>query len=168
MVRSIVVYIEGGSNHTADVEFRQAFREFFKDVIELAKQRSVQFKATLVGSREDTYRKFCFEIGRDRQTFHVLLVDSETEVKEFGKCWDHLKEADGWNCPAGADATQCHLMVMAMEAWYFADPEALAAHYGQGFKQNALPRTQIVEEIPKSKHLDSLKAATKNDKETLR
>ena len=157
----IVVYIEGGSNRTADVEFRQAFRSFFNDLIELAKLRNVPFKLMLVGSREDTFRKFRHEAERDRQTFHVLLVDSETEVNEFGKCWKHLKESDGWDCPAGVHDTQCHLMVVAMEAWFFADVEALAAHYGQGFKKNALPKTQNVEQIPKQKHLESLKAAVK-------
>lgn len=53
-------------------------------------------------------------------------------------------------------------MVQAMEAWLLADPEALAAFYGQGFAVNALPGTRDVEQIAKATVMSSLARATRD------
>ena len=52
-------------------------------------------------------------------------------------------------------------MVQMMEAWFLADPEALAAYYGQHFGAKALPGRENVEQIAKSDVERSLKEATK-------
>ena len=51
-------------------------------------------------------------------------------------------------------------MVQAVEAWLFADPEALQTYYGPEFNVNSLPARQNVEEIPKSDHIGRLEAAS--------
>ncbi len=163
VVKQIVFYIEGGRGTRYDIEFRQAFHTFFAEIEAIARQKGIGFRPRLAGSRRKTYELFCNELMREAATLHILLVDSEAPVAEFGKCWKHLKERSGdeWDCPPGADDSHCHLMVEAMEAWFFADPEALAGYYGQKFNANALPKRQNVEDIPKIEHISSLEAATK-------
>ena len=53
-------------------------------------------------------------------------------------------------------------MVQLMEAWFLADPEALARYYREGFLSNALKKNPKVEEIPKTDVLDCLKQATRH------
>jgi hypothetical protein len=52
-------------------------------------------------------------------------------------------------------------MAQAMEAWFLADPQTLAAFYGQGFNANALPNRQDVEQIPKSQLTEYLNRAAR-------
>lgn len=40
-------------------------------------------------------------------------------------------------------------MVQAMEAWFIADVDTLAAYYGQGFNRNPIPGYNVVERISK-------------------
>lgn len=48
-------------------------------------------------------------------------------------------------------------MVQAMEAWFLADRDALAAYYGQGFRLSALPFDEKhIEAIPKDDLVPSL------------
>jgi hypothetical protein len=56
-------------------------------------------------------------------------------------------------------------MVQAMEAWFFADREAVAAYYGQGFRPNALRGDERnVEIILKDDLVPSLISATTGTK----
>lgn len=163
MVRKVFFYIEGGGNPDADTALREAFRKFFKELDDLGRENEFALNYKLGGSRRLTYEIFRYAVEQDPNSIHLLLVDSEAPVGEFGKCWKHVKErpGDGWDRPEGVDDTYCHLMVQAMEAWFFADPDALAGFYGQHFQRSALPRTKNVEQIPKLRHLDALEAATK-------
>lgn len=72
---------------------------------------------------------------------------------------DHLVARDGWNFQ-GVNDNLIHLMVQTMETWIVADPEALRAYYGQGFRPNALPRHQNLEEVNKSDIKQALDLAT--------
>ena len=101
----------------------------------------------------------------------MLLVDSEAPVAlqhrqgEPGtwRPWLHLgnREGDGWQKPAKADETDCHLMVQVMESWFLADRASLKAYFGQDFKENQLPaRGNALEGIPKQSVHDSLANAT--------
>ncbi len=51
-------------------------------------------------------------------------------------------------------------MVQTVEAWLIADPDTLAAFYGQGFLRKALPRRQDVEAIAKADLISALDRAT--------
>ena len=104
MVKQIVFYIEGGRGTRYDIEFRQAFHTFFAEIEALAKQKGIGLRPRLVGSRRSTYELFCYELNQKSDALHILLVDSEAPVAEFGKVWKHLKERSGdeWNCPPGA------------------------------------------------------------------
>jgi hypothetical protein len=52
-------------------------------------------------------------------------------------------------------------MVQMMEAWFIADIEALKRFYGQGFKENAIPKNLNVEKINKTEIYSALQKATK-------
>ena len=114
------------------------------------------------GDRRKTYDKFYNELtnGADNE-FLVLLVDSEDPVAEGAGPWTHLKTRDNWDRPVAAEDENAHLMVQCMEAWFFADKEALAAYFGAGFRPRALPARADIERIPKADIENGLKAATK-------
>ena len=51
-----------------------------------------------------------------------------------------------------------------MEAWFMADIDTLKRFYGQGFKENAIPKNINVETIEKDSLEPSLKAASRDTK----
>ena len=62
----------------------------------------------------------------------------------------------------GISEDSVHLMVQTMEAWIVADPDALAAYYGQGFRASALPSRPNLEEEDKDDILSALQRAIQN------
>ncbi|MGO8671912.1 MAG: DUF4276 family protein [Capsulimonadaceae bacterium] len=118
----------------------------------------------ICGSRNSTFDRYR-EAVHKTNTLPILLVDSETAVSadDFGKPWRHLanREGDRWVKPAGSADEHCHFMAQAMEAWFFADPEAVREYFGDKFQASALPVRQNVEEIPKADHISSLENATR-------
>lgn len=96
----------------------------------------------------------------------MLLVDSEDAVKAFNKPWLHLKNRTGdqWEKPAKASDDDCHFMVECMESWFLADRKTLASFFGNGFKENALPKQQHPEKVKKKTVYEALKKATKDTK----
>ena len=166
MVKTVEIYFEGGGPKDADTKFRQAFAAFLAEFRNVLQERGGALRVICCGTRRLAYDKFCHALElKQADTLTLLLVDSESEVKNFGECWKHLKErvGDDWERPKGAEEWHCHLMAQAMEAWFFADIDAVTKFYNDAkFHQNALPKTQDVEEIPKSEHLTALNAATKD------
>lgn len=167
MVKQLAFFVEGEENpkdKRDEMRLRQTLRVFFAALVEQAEARGIRLQFRLFGSRRATYEKFREALGHELGVFCVLLVDSEDPVKDENGAWEHLRSraADGWERPAGAEDDQCQLMVQAIEAWLFADVEALASFYGQGFRSASLPKTQNVERILKARHLDALEAATKD------
>lgn len=159
MVREIRIYIEGGgNNNTSRRKMRGGFGEFFSPLRDLARQHRMSWNLILCGSRSEAFGNFKLAVRTHQDAFNVLLVDAESRVSRPG--WEHLRHGDGWIVPAGVEEAQCHLMVQAVEAWLVAVPEALAAFYGQGFRRNALPRTEDVETIGKDRLLSALVQAT--------
>ncbi len=159
----IVFHIEGGANKNQDTEMREGFRKFFTELDKAVRSRGNSIRLVLHGSRRETYSQFCHALRNEPEAYHVLLVDSEGPVVRWGECWQHLRErqGDGWEKPTGAGDAQCHLMVQTIEAWFFADPQALQAYYGSEFNVGSLSVRQNVEEIPKDEHLSKLEAASR-------
>lgn len=163
MTREIRLYVEGGGDgKNGKTLFRQAFGEFLRDLRTLAQAKKVRWELIAGGSREKTFDLFKLALRDHAASFNVLLVDSEIAVRHSP--WKHLLESDGWTKPKDAEDRHCHLMAQAMEAWFLADTPALGAFYGQGFNQNALPRQQDVERIPKLQLVDCLKKAARGTK----
>ncbi len=64
----------------------------------------------------------------------------------------------------GCEDRECQLMVQCMETWLVCDSEILATYYGQGFRENALPKNADIESVAKDNILRSLKEATRTTK----
>lgn len=88
------------------------------------------------------------------------MVDSEQAVGDINAPLHHLEQQDVWRFPANVTDEQCHLMVPVMEAWVVADPDALSAYYGQGFRAGSLPRAEDIERSEKERLLNALETAT--------
>jgi hypothetical protein len=118
------------------------------------------------GSRQAAYDLFCTAARSARaDELPVLLVDSEAAVQTPSK-WEHLKNrpGDGWVKPESVSEDQVFLMVQCMESWFLADRQKLVIHFGQGFRENALPQQRNVEEIPKQSVYQGLKQASRDCK----
>lgn len=156
---SVKVYVEGGGKGSLRTKCRQGFRKFF-DKAGLPKR---MLQIVDCGSRQNTYNNFCTELTKAaKNEFIVLLVDSEDPVAEGAGPWTHLQTRDKWQKPAAATDENAHLMTQCMEAWFFADKDALAAYFGAGFKRNALSAREEIENIPKTDVESGLKAATRH------
>ena len=51
-------------------------------------------------------------------------------------------------------------MAQCMESWFLADRETLKSFFGQDFKENQLPVSREIENIPKNQIYSSLSCAT--------
>lgn len=161
MVNEVRIYVEGGGNRNdTKTLIRQGFSEFFRDLVSIARERRIDWRIIACGSRENTFRAFEIALKANSNAFNVLLVDAEKAVSQ--PPWQHLAQYDHWIRPDDATDEQCHLMVQCMEAWFVADSAALRDYYGQGFRQNALPRTRNIEAIDKVQLTTQLARATKN------
>lgn len=161
MVKEIRIYIEGGGDgkNTKSL-FKKGFSGFFKDIVEVARQKRIKWNIVICGSRNNTFRDFQNALEDHPNAFNILLVDSEAPYKKTSP-WKHLQSGDGWNIPS-LDNEHCYLMIQAMEAWLIADIRALKTFYGKRFNENSIPKNSNVETIDKNSLEPSLKAATRN------
>ncbi|MBG1245556.1 DUF4276 family protein [Nostoc sp. NZL] len=164
MVIEVRIYIEGGGDgKNTKALIRQGFSNFLKPLVEIAKSQKIKWDITICGSRNNAFRDFRNALKSHPEAFNVLLVDAEASVTTQSP-WKHLKFRDNWDAPSGVDDSHCHLMVQAMEAWFISDIATLKKFYGQGFKENAIPKNANVEIIDKDSLEPSLKAATRSTK----
>ena len=162
MVKEIRIYIEGGGDgKDTKARLRGGFSFFFKELVQVVRSKQIKWNITVCGSRNNAFRDFKNALADRPNAFIILLVDSEAPVKQ--PPWEHLKLRDNWDSP-GVDDTHCYLMVQAMEAWFMADIDTLKRFYGQGFKENAIPKNINVETIEKDSLEPSLKAASRDTK----
>ncbi|MEG3839893.1 DUF4276 family protein [Microcoleus sp. herbarium14] len=163
MVKEIRIYIEGGGDGKNTKQLlRGGFSSFFKKLVQVARSKQIKWNITVCGSRNNAFRDFKNALADHPNAFVILLVDSEAPVEKQSP-WEHLKSRDKWDSP-GVDDTHCYLMVQAMEAWLIADIDTLKRFYGQGFKENAIPKNRNVEMIEKDSLEPSLRAASRDTK----
>jgi hypothetical protein len=160
MVTEIRIYIEGGGDgKNTKALIRQGFSSFLKDLVQIARSKRINWNIIVCGSRNNAFKSFVKALEDYPHAFNVLLVDSEAAVNK--PPWEHLKSRDNWDSPS-VDDTHCHFMVQAMEAWFIADIDTLKKFYGQGFRENSIPKNTNVEKINKDSLEPSLKEATRN------
>ena len=150
------LFVEGGGDNRRTVT---ACEQGFVRLVE--KVAAMKPRIVACGSRNNAIGAFQSELSRGKPA--LLLVDSESPVSErnFGRPWAHLAERDNWEKPESASNEDAHLMAQCMESWLVADPDALKAHFGRGFKAAKLPQNPEVEEIDKGDVMSGLKSATK-------
>ncbi len=154
-MKPIQIFVEGGgSTVKTKSQLRSGFREFLE-------RAGFVCRVIPCGPRDAAFKYWRAALSVDREALNLLLVDSEGPVEEGSLLWRHLEKSDpSWQPPSETEH-QCHLMVQTMEAWFLADPEALAKYYGQQFGTKALPARENVEQIAKSDVERSLREATK-------
>ena len=155
-VVSVRLYVEGGGDSKS---LKTACRRGFRKFIESAGAVGGVSNIVACGSRGNAYRSFIKSLSTGADA--LLLVDAEGPVTAQG-AWQHLKAKEGWDRPAAATDSQCHLMVQAMESWFLADADALASFYGQGFNRGALPANPDIEQVTRDDALDGLGWAARN------
>jgi hypothetical protein len=149
---NVKMFVEGGGNKEKQKRLlRHGFQEFiYSGLRDFNKPRII-----LSGSRKEAYDDFCHALrANDPEYFYILLVDAEKPVVASSS-WQHLKSRDGWKNPGASDA-QCHLMVQFMEAWFYADPEALKRIFGKNSVKKQIEKITDVESIPKKEIEDAL------------
>ena len=152
------IYIEGGGEGRRPREqFRTAWRNFFRTA-GLAGRLPAVARGS---SRNNTFDQFAVAVKiAPPDELPILLVDSEGPVVPGRSVWEHLRQQDGWQLPAGASPEQAFLMVQSMETWLLADPGALQNYFGQSFRAGRLPQRPDLESISKDDALRFLENAT--------
>ncbi|HCU37666.1 MAG TPA: hypothetical protein DGT21_20200 [Armatimonadetes bacterium] len=146
------IYVEGGGDgRVGKSEVRKGFQEFFREFAD------VMPAVIPCGGRNQAYDDFRTALRKHPEAFVILLVDAEGPVLGDVSCRAYLKSREKWDL-RDVDEDQVHLMVQAVEAWLIADPDAIAAFYGNGVNMNAIPTTRNPEDIPK----DTLKSSLDN------
>jgi hypothetical protein len=133
VVTEIRIHFEGNE------ALRPGFRQLLSRIRDAAQVRQIGFRLIAAGGTPEAD----FQIARKAHpnSWNILLRDSEGPKPK-------KKNSVFW-------------MVQLMEAWFLADPEALALYYGEDFARNALKKNRRVEEIPKADVLKCLKQATR-------
>ena len=152
-------YVEGvGDGRDLRARRRMGFSSFF----EKANLAGRMPRVIACGGWHNAFEEFCPALvsGAERE-FVVLLVDSEGPVADDAEPWVLLAERDGWVRPHGATNENAHLMVHCIEAWFQADKDSLAEHFGRNFDRNALRGRRETEEVAKENVPQGLRHATR-------
>lgn len=170
---SIKLFVEGGGETKASgrAELRVAFDALISSQKKAAREKRMKWDTVFCGSRTETTAAFERALLLKEAEFVVLVIDSEDEV-QAGKPShptphervDHLAAYDNWTAERKKLVTpeQIHLMTRCMEAWVIADEEKLVEFYGKGFKRNALPKRNVLDEEPKKELHAKIENATRD------
>jgi hypothetical protein len=165
-VSGVTIYMEGGGDSAGQkAQLGRGMQGFLASLKENVTSRRWRWRLVACGSRREAYEAFVNERKEPKPgEIIVLLVDSEAPVTASSRA-AHLRErpGDGWDLN-GVPEKHVHFMIQTMETWIVADPEALAAYYGQHFQRNSLPSHTNLEEAAKADVADGLKRATEKTK----
>lgn len=169
---SIKIFVEGGGETNADGrgELRVAFDMLIGAQKEAARKKRMKWDTVFCGGRSETVNEFAKAVKRKDADIVVLVVDAEDEVASTtpshptpAERVKHLEISDGWTEQLKKTKPEhVHLMTKCMEAWVFADREKVAEFYGKGFKVNALPKRNVLDEEPKPSLYAAIEKATKD------
>ena len=169
--RQVRMFIEGGADgRNAGGEFRRSWKNFLREVHDLARKHSFHSLEVIRGkSRSATFD--LFKGGRDESPddLCVLLIDSECAVATGTSSWQvvRTRTGDGWAKPDWCTDDHLLLMVQSVETWLITDHEALAKYFKKDFDPSKLPPMAQVTQFErrgKADIADALKNATKKCK----
>lgn len=163
-MKTIRLYIEGDKKEKGKsgfISLRQGFSEFFGKWAE-QENLKVKFDNNILGSRGDAVNIFLKFVKLYPRETIFLLIDTEREKDINQNAKDFLKEDFPNSNFKSIDESQCHFMAQAMETWFLADKENLAACFDDKFKGKSLPKHKEIEKIPKDDVIAKLKTATKD------
>ena len=161
---SVKIYVEGGGDRNKALQ--TACRRGFAEFLDKAGLRGRMPRVVACGDRHSAQERFRLSLEKSElRDLSMLLIDSEGPLSEkAGGGYVETRAEDRWLRPKGALEDQIHFMVQTMEAWFYADPDALQEFFGHGFRLSALSQRTEVESIPKPDLFDGLKRATQNSK----
>ena len=154
---AIRIYVEG------DKQLRRGFNRFFSGLIAAAGKNGVAFEIIACGPRGEAYNRFKLAEQEYTDSFNLLLVDSEEEVRETESPRAHLARVEGWDL-RGVAEEQVHLMAQTMETLFLAEPDVLSTYFGKDFAAGALPKRADIEAISKADVESALKRAVAGTK----
>lgn len=162
MTKEIRLYVEGGGDESqGKARIREGLSRFLRPVVQRCRESRVRWNVIACGPRNSAYEAFCAAGASHPGATSLLLVGAEHPV--LAEPWQHLRDRDQWATKRELDSSY-HLMVLTMESWLVADPDALEQYYGKGFRRSALPPAGRIEELPKAQIRDCLRRATEQTK----
>jgi hypothetical protein len=150
MCTEIRIYFEG------DRSLKPGFDIFFAEIENRAGKRHCNFHLIAGRSGETACRYFGIALRTHPHAWNILLRDSEGPADAALSA--SLCRQQEWD---QRHAGSIFWMVQMMEAWFHADKGALQKFYGNSFKESALKKNPMVEEIRKKDLEDGLREATK-------
>jgi hypothetical protein len=157
---SLKIYVEGGAprNDALNSKCRNGFKRFF----ESAGLTGRLPRVIPCGPRSAAFSSFRSAV-RSGQEQVLLLIDSE-DAFGGGSPWNHVaaREGDQFERPDGVGDDQLHFMIRTMEAWLAADPIALAAYFGSGFRRDQLPAPNRIEDTHRVELVERLQRASRS------
>lgn len=167
-MKGVSIYFEGGgkgSSKSASTlkPLRSGMSTFLSSICNEVRQRRFKWNVIPCSGRAEAFAAFVDAVRHEPDFLNVLLVDSEDAVTQKSP-WRHLKDRadDKWTAPASIDDSHCHLMAVCMEAWFVADHDGLARHFGSHFRTSALPAANLAETRTKSQLESALRNATRD------
>jgi hypothetical protein len=94
--------------------------------------------------------------------FIAMLVDSEDQIENIERTWEHLRKRDLVPKPQNAIDEQVLLMTTCTETWIICDRAALKKYYGSCLQESALPPLTDLEKRTRDSVLQQLVHATRN------
>ncbi len=153
------LYIEGGESKEDKIRCREGFRK----LLEKAGLSGRMPRLSACGGRGSVFDDFkTAHSGRQAGDYIAMLIDSEDPIADIEKTWDHLKNRDNWDRPAGAVDDQVLFMTTCMETWIVTDRATLQEHYGPMLQENALPALVKMEDRNRHDVYDKLAHASRN------
>ena len=154
MVRRVVIHFEG------DKDLRAGFGKLFGNHIERARQNRIRFDMIAGKSNAETVKDFLRSCRLNPSDINILLIDSEGPAPSAADALRELRSRSYWDANAAPEEDErINFMVQAMEAWFIADPRALARHFGNGFGAGSLPNPQNAESVSPNGLTDSINQA---------
>ena len=153
MVRRVTIHFEG------DGKLKPGFRKLFARHADRARGNRIRFNLISGGPNAETVKDFLRSCRQNPSDLNVLLVDSEGPAPSVADAIQKLRSQSYWDASAAVDDGQINFMVQAMEAWFIADPQALARHFGNSFNAGGLPNPRNAETISPKDLTDSIDQA---------